>query len=187
MSGAIIVAAFAATAIQAYGQYQAGKAAEAQAIASAKQARAEAAWHDYNAKIALREAEAERQAAAFEAQQQAREAKQLKARQRAIVGASGVTAEGSPLLVMEDTAAQLALENAMIRMRGARGVARWRSQSILDVGKAGMARSRAAGFGQAAVSARKAGAIGAGTSILGGVADIGYMGYKMGMWGQKKT
>jgi len=35
-------------------------------------------------------------------------------------------------------------------------------------------------------AAREAGVFGAGTTILGGVADIGFKSYEMGMWGKKK-
>jgi len=172
MTGAEIalIAMAVGTGVQAYAQYQAGKSAAAQA-------KAEAAWHAYNAKVSLREAEAERQAAAFEAQQQKRKGKQIQARLRAAVGKAGVTMEGSPLLVAEDTAAELALENAMIRMTGARRVARWKSQSILDISKASMAKTRAE-------SAERAGILGAGTSLLTGAAQTGYMGYEMGVWGK---
>jgi len=168
-TAAIITLAITGTAISAYGMYQQGRMAE-------QQAKQEAAWHQYNALIAKREAEAERQAVAFEAQQQKRKAKQLFARQRALIGAAGVTVEGSPLLVMEDTAAQLALENINIRMRGARRVSAYESRSILDISKASAARSVAGGY-------RRAGAWGAGASILTGAAQTGYMGYQTGMWG----
>jgi len=171
VTAAILAVAIAGTAVAAYGQYQEGKAAESQA-------RAEAAWHEYNAKVARREEEAERQATAFEVQQHRREAKQLLARQRALVGKAGVTAEGSPLLFAEDTASQLALESTMIRMGGARRAARFRSQSILDISMAGAAKSRATAYG-------KAGALRAGSTLLGGMADIGMMGHKMGTFGKK--
>lgn len=162
---AIIALAAAGTGMAAYGMYQQGKQAE-------QQAKAEAAWHSYNALIAKRGAEAERQAAAFEAGQQRKKAKQLLARQRALIGAAGVTVEGSPLLVMEDTAAELALENINIRMRGARRVSAYESQSILDISKASAAKSAAGGY-------RRAGAWGAGASLLSGAAYTGYMGYQM--------
>lgn len=165
---AILSLAGAGVGVAAYGQYQAGKSAQ-------QQAKAEAAWHAYNAKVARREEEAERKATAFEVQQHQREAKQISARLRARVGKAGVTMAGSPLLVAEDTAAQFALESANIRMTGARRAARWRSQSILDISMAGAARQRG-------TAARRAGAYQAGASILGGAADIGYAGYKMDMW-----
>lgn len=170
---AIIVTAIAGTATAAYGAYQAGRTAQ-------QQAKAQAAWHAYNARIAKKEAAAEREAARFEAGQQKRKAKQLLARQRVLIGASGVAMEGSPLLVAEDTAAQLALENINIRKRGLRRVSAFESRSILDISKASAAKSTAAGYGRAAVTE-------AGASILSGAAQTGYMGYEMGVWGKKPT
>jgi hypothetical protein len=71
--------------------------------------------------------------------------------------------EGSPLLLAEDTAAQLAIEGASIRTAGARRVQALRSKSILDTSMARASRAAAPGF-------RRAGAIGAGASILQGAA-----------------
>lgn len=167
MSGYETHALIASTLVAGYSDYQQGQTA-------AQQARAQAAWHAYNAKVAEREADAERQAAEFEAKQHAREAKHLRSRQIAIIGKSGVTIEGSPLLVAEDTAAQLALENAMIRERGARSVSKWKSQSILDISKASAAKSAAGGY-------KMAGYLGAGTSLLQGMST----GYERDYWGKK--
>jgi len=165
MSGYETEILIATIAAQSYQAYETGQQA-------ASQARAEAAWHAYNAKVSQREADAERQAAAFEAQQHKRQAEQLLARGRAIRGGMGVTAEGSPLLVAEDTAGQLALENAMIRLTGTRRVAKWKSQSILDISKSSAARSAAAGH-------KRAGYWRAGTSLLGGALT----GYERDSWG----
>jgi hypothetical protein len=156
-----IYLAIAGASTAAYSQYQQGKSAAANA-------KAEAAWHAYNAKVAENEAEAERKAAEFEAQQQNRQAKQLKARQRALIGASGVTTEGSPLLVLEDTAAQLALENAQIREQGARRVSAYKSQSILDFSKARSVSKSAKGYS-------RAGLLSAGGTLLQGLGTAAYM------------
>jgi len=156
-SKAIIGLMAAGTAVQAYGQFQQGKQAQAQA-------KSQAAWNLYNSKVAKREAEAERVATAFELKQQKKAAKTLKSRQRAAIGKSGVTPEGSPLLVAEDTAAELAKEETNIRLRGQRRASAFESQSILDVSKASAATTRAAGFGRSAV-------ISAGGTILGGTAS----------------
>lgn len=170
MATAIILGlAIAGTAITAYGAYQEQKSAQ-------QQSKAEAAWHTYNAKVAKRQEEAERAAVAFESKQQRRKAEQILARQRVLVGKAGVEMEGSPLLVAEDTAAQLALENINIRMRGIRRQEGFRSQSILDISKASAAKSRAAGFGRAAITST-------GASILQGASQAGYQGYQMGVWG----
>jgi len=163
---AILVTAIVGTSVAAYGQYRQNKQAQAQA-------KAQAAWHQYNAKVAQRQAEAERKAAQFKSEQQKRQAEALLGRQRAMIGASGIEMEGSPLLVAEDTAAQLAKEAQNIRLVGERRAQSYRSQSILDISKASAASSRAAGYGQAAV-------IGAGSTLLQGGVQAGYMGYKMG-------
>ncbi|KKL10774.1 hypothetical protein LCGC14_2552440 [marine sediment metagenome] len=164
---AIIALATAGVGVAAYGQYQQGKTAQAQA-------KAQSAWNLYNAKVAQREAEAEQKAADFASKQQKRRAKTLLARQRALIGATGVEMEGSPLLVAEDTAAELAKEAVNIRLTGQRRVSAFKSQSILDVSKASAARARAAGFGRAAV-------IGAGSTILQGAAQAGFMAQQMGL------
>ena len=162
MTTAVIIAlAVAGTGVAAYGQYQQGKTAQAQA-------KAQSAWNMYNAKVAQREAEAEQKAAAFESEQQRRAAKTLLARQRVLIGGAGVEMVGSPLLVAEDTAAQLAKEAINIRLTGQRRVAAFKSRSILDVSKASAAKAAAAGYGRAAV-------IGAGSTILQGAAQTGYM------------
>lgn len=163
---AIITLMAAATATTAYSEVQRGKSAKAQA-------EQQAAWDDYNAKVAKREAEAERKASDFEATQHTRAAKQLQARLRAAVGKSGVTFEGSPLLVAEDMAAQLAIESANIRTTGARRVGAWTSRSILDTSMAKAARASAPGY-------KRAGYLRAGSSILQGAAMAGYMGSQMG-------
>lgn len=163
---AIIGLVATGTGLQAYSQYEAGKQA-------ATQAKIESAWQSYNAKVLKMEAEAEKRAAAFEAKQQRRESKQFLARQRALIGASGVEVAGSPLLVEKDTAAQLALENINIRLAGRRRVKRYESESILETSKAQASRMAAKRY-------KRAGMIGAGASLLRGAGEVGYMGYKMG-------
>jgi len=188
---AIIALLATGTGLAAYGAYEQGKSAQ-------QQAKAEAAWQMYNAKLgqrqaaylqaqAAREAESTKKLALFEVARQKREARQVLARQRALIGASGVTMEGSPLLTAEDTAAQLALEGAnriaQIETEGATRQAEfqqriygYKSQSILDISEASASRAAAVGYG-------KAGTIGAGASLLSGAGQIGYMGYSM----RKKT
>ncbi len=155
-SKALLGLSAASTATTAYGQFQQGKQAQATA-------KTQAAWNLYNSKVAKRQAEVERQATAADVRQQRKGAKTLLARQRAIIGASGLVMEGSPLLFAEDTAAELAKETVNVQLRGNRRAVALQSQSILDISKAGAAKTRAAGFGRAA-------AIGAGSSILRGAA-----------------
>jgi len=166
MAEAVIIGGIiAGTGIAAYGQYQSGKQAQSQA-------KAQAAWHSYNAKVAQREKESQDAANLFASKQQKKKAEALLSRQRALIGASGVEMEGSPLLVAEDTAAELAMEAENLRLTGQRKSQAYASQSILDISKASAAKSAAAGYGKAAV-------IGAGSSILQGASQTGYMKYKM--------
>ena len=159
---ALISLAVAGTSVAAYGQYQQGKNAQAQA-------KAQSAINLYNSKVAKREAEAEAAAAKFESAQFAKKAKSLRKKQAAIIGASGVEAEGSPLLVQEDTAAELALEASNIRQGGQARVRARKQQSILDISAASVAKARAAGFGKAAVT-------GAGATLLQGGSQAAFMG-----------
>ena len=172
----VVAGSAAATGISAYSAYQQGKTAE-------QQAKQEAAWHAYNARVSEREAEAERKAADEEAIQHARQAEQFKARQRAAIGKSGVTMEGSPLLVLEDTAAQLALEESRIREMGLRRASAYKSQSILDFSKSRAVSKSAKGYA-------KAGLLSAGGSILQGASGVAYMRSKGSPWwptGKKTT
>lgn len=157
---ALLSVAAAGVGVAAYGQYQQGKQAQSQA-------KAQAAFNLYNSKVAKREAEAERVASRFAVTQQKKRAKALLARQRSLIGASGVEFEGSPLLVAEDTAAEFAKEKVNLRLTGQRRVSVFKSQSILDISKASAAKSAAAGFGRAAI-------FNAGSTILQGAARIGF-------------
>ena len=157
---AIIALMAAGTATAAYGQYQEGKAAN-------QQAKSEAAWHNYNANVAKREAEAEKEAGRKQGAAAARRADAFGKKQRSLIGASGVNVEGSPLLVMEDSAERFKLEEIEIRTQSQRRSAKWESQSVLDQFSASSAKSR----GSAAASAGKWGA--AGTSLKGGAAAYG--------------
>lgn len=146
--------------MSAYGAYQQGVDAKAQA-------RQQAAFAEYNAKVAQQNAEAERKAAMEASKQHRRKAQQIMSRNRAILGKSGVAETGSPLLVMEDTANQLAMEEKNILERGYARSNAYKSQSILDTMKAGA-------YKQQGDTAYKAGLIGAGSSILTGYGDYEY-------------
>ncbi len=156
--GAIVAGA----SVQAYGQYQSNKNAQSQA-------KAQSAWNLYNSKLAQREADAEQAANLFESKQQKKAADRLKARGRAIRGKSGVEEEGSPLLVMEDTAAELAKEQQQTRISGSRRVSAFESRSILDISKASAAKARASGFGKAAI-------VSAGGTLLSGAGSAAAVG-----------
>ena len=167
MSAVALVLMLASTAMQYSAQRKQGKAQKRQAEAAARQARAQAAYNRYNAKIAEQEALAEQQATLQDLKQHRRTSKQKMSRLRAAVGKSGVMMEGSPLLVAEDTASQLALEHAWIGFR---------SEGLLHLKKAAMSELQATNYLSAGRDFARAGRMRAGASLLGGGAQAAYMG-----------
>lgn len=155
--------------LQMKGQYEAGKAADAQA-------KSQAAWNDYNAQIAEREAGETQAAAAYEESKLRKGGERLKARQKVLYAKAGVTPEGSPLDVMEQTAAELEMDALMIRRGGQLGYQRYTAEAGLErmVGRSALLRGRAA---------RRAGRWGAAATGLSGAAQLGYQyGSMTGKW-----
>jgi len=139
------VLAAAAVLAAAGGQIQAGRAATAQAA--------------FQAKVAEQQAASARQRAVRQEAVFRRDVKRFRGTQRALLAKSGAKVEeGSPLLLQEETAAQAELEALTIRAGGDITSARLRQRAILE---------RMAGR-----SARTAGFIGAGASLLSGVSTI---------------
>lgn len=131
--------------ISAIGQIQAGQAAAAQAA--------------FQSRVLHQQAAFERQRAAIQEAQFRRDAARLGGKQRALLAKAGVrVAEGSPLLLQVETAAQAELEALTIRAGGDITAARLRQEAILQ-------RMR----GQ---SSRTAGFIGVGKSLLSGASSI---------------
>jgi hypothetical protein len=124
VAGTIISAA--AASYGAYQSYQTGK---------------------YNQRVAERDAEAAEAKAAYDANIHRDRVRRLISTQRALYGKSGVELTGSPLLVLEDTAAQGELDALAIRHGGSTSAARSRSEGRLAAmeGRAGAIR----GAGQA--------------------------------------
>lgn len=160
MLAAIIALGATGLGLQLAGQYKAGQAAEAQA-------ESEAAMREYNAQLAEREAAEAQEAAAYEERKFRKGGVRLKARQRALYAKAGVTPEGSPLEVMEQTAVELEMDALMIRRGGQLGYQRYTAEAGLQriAGRSallrGRARRRAAQFGMAAT------AVGGAADILG--------------------
>lgn len=131
--------------ISAIGQIQAGQAAAAQAA--------------FQSRVLHQQAAFERQRAAIQEAQFRRDAARLGGKQRALLAKAGVrVAEGSPLLLQVETAAQAELEALTIRAGGDITAAQLRQEAILQ-------RMR----GQ---SSRTAGFIGVGKSLLSGASSI---------------
>ena len=128
------------------------------AVSAVSQGNAAADAAEFNAAVAENDAIATRQAAEFEEDRLRRRSKRVLASQRASFGASGVTAEGSPLLVMQDSAAEAEIDALAIRYSGSIQEARAKSQAAAD-----RAEARAA---------RRGGFARAGTSLLTGVSGV---------------
>jgi len=140
MLEAAMIAGIVGGVTSAVGAYRQGQAAQAQA-------KQEALWHEYNAELSRKQAlEAEQQALA-EARRQKRAADEQMARMRAAYGASGVLmSEGSPLRVLEQSAADAVLDRLNLLRRGRLSSDQYMAQAALDTGQAGLSlmRGRAA-------------------------------------------
>ena len=142
-----IAAIGGSTLLSAFGQYQAGEAYEATG--------------DYNARVLEQYAVAARQSAAFEEARQRREARRLKAAQRAGYAKAGVViTEGSPLTVLTETAAEAELDALAIRYAGevqARGyeaeaaISRWEGKQQKRAARLGVGRTILSGVGDIAL------------------------------------
>lgn len=172
---AVFLLMAAGTAMSAVSAHKQGKMQKKQAEAAAEQARAQAAYNRYNAKISEQEALAEQQATLQDLKQHRRESKQKMSRLKASVGKSGVMMAGSPLLVAEDTASQLALEHAWMSLGGEKRVSRFRSEGLLHLKKARMSEMQATNYLSAGKDYAKAGRMRAGATLLSGGAQAAYM------------
>ena len=146
---AAVVVSAVGVVTSAYGQYEQGQAQKK--------------WGSYSAAVAERDAETARLNAEYEAGLQRKETQKLLGRQRALYGKSGVTLEGSPLLMMAETAAEGELDALMIERGGRTQAQGYRSEAILSRMKGG--------------AAKRAGYYGAGSTLLTGAAR-GYSAYK---------
>ena len=143
-----------ATAVTAYGQYQAGKAQEAA--------------YEYNAKVQEQNAKVAQDKAAYEAERQAQRIRRLNATQRAAYAASGVQLSGTALDLMEDSTTQGEMDRLAILYGGDVEAANMRSEATLSrfQGKSAAAAGTSAAFG----------------TLLGGASRIGMAGMEMGVW-----
>ena len=136
----------AGTALTAYGEYQAGKTTNDAA--------------KYNAAVLEREAKAREQKASYDSRRQAEAASRLSGSIRAGLGGSGaVMTEGSPLMIQSEQAEQSELENLLIGYEGAT--------------EAQYLRSRAEQEKYSGKVAKKAGTLGAITTLLTGFGTLG--------------
>lgn len=157
VSTMVLAAAAVGTAVQAYGQYQAGQDAKKAA--------------DYNAQIMERNKQVALEKANFEAEAEASRLRRLIGSQRAAAAASGMGRSGTVLDLQEDSTIQGTMEQLAILYGG-------QLQAENFQNEANMSRFQ----GQAAARQGKTAAFG---TILTGSAQTAYMGYDMGVWGGK--
>ena len=86
---------------------------------------------DYNAAVAKEEAKTQAVLTDIEIARHRRASKKLQSEQIARYGAAGVTLEGSPILVMADSAADAELDEALIKFEGASKARALRSEARL--------------------------------------------------------
>lgn len=146
--------------LQMKGQMEAGKARE-------RQAKEQAAWQEYNAKLAEREGTEAQAAAAHEERKHRKAGERLKARQRVALGKAGVLPTGSALEVLEETATELEEDALMIRRGGQVGAQRLTAEAQLSrmTGRSALLRGRAA---------RRAGRTGAIATGLTGASQLAF-------------
>jgi hypothetical protein len=96
---------------------------------------------DYNAAVAEQDALAANDRAKSEEDAHRESIRRILATQRALYGKSGLSMEGSPLLVMEDTAAQGELDALTIRYGGDIAAAKGRSSANLSRMQGGAAKT----------------------------------------------
>ncbi len=151
--------------ISAYGSYQQGKAAKAEA-------KSEAAWHKYNADVNMQEARVREQRAAVEASDARKQAQRAMSSQRTAMSAAGIAMTGSPLQVMEESAANLERSILEVSRMGATEAQALRSQAGINLFQAQTAKIKGknlqrAYYTQAAASTAK-GIEGVGSAAAGG-------------------
>lgn len=153
MSNLALFAIVAGGMMSAYSQWQAGEAA--------------GDVGEYNARMLEYQAGVSRETAGIEEAKLRRSAERFKGKQRALYAKAGVTFEGSPLLVLADTAAEAEMDALAIRYAGETRATGMEMEAI---------SSRWAGK-----TARMTGRIGAMSTILSTGGQVGYLSkYGMG-------
>lgn len=147
------------TAISAYGSVMQGKAQ-----ADAQEAQARAA--ESNAAAERERARQSNQRAAIDSWRTAEQGRQFAGRQRAAMGAQGVyMGSGSPLAMQLDTAGLAAKDAAATRYNGMLETWGYQNNASQLMNQAGAHRA-------AASASRRAGTLGAFTSVLGGASSL---------------
>lgn len=89
-------------------------------------------WGAYNAAVAREDARAIQEATEYEAGKMTREGERIKGAQRTAFAKGGVSIEGTPGAVMEETAREINLDIAAIRHKGRTAASKMESQAYID-------------------------------------------------------
>lgn len=128
-----------------------------QARAAKQEAKTEASWQEYNAAVAMQEAKTRDQQAGVESSDARKQAKAALASQRVAYNAAGIDFAGSPLAVMEESAANMERSILEVSRRGYTEAEQLRSQAGINLFQAQTAKlkgrnQRNAIYGNAAAS-----------------------------------
>lgn len=146
-----------------------------QAQAQEKMANYNARMAEYQAEANRRNAQAAQNAAAYQEDRHRERARKLMSSMRSLYGASGVAEEGTPLLVMEESAANAELDAQAIRYQGNVQSMQYTSQAALDKMEANLYRMRGK-------QAQTAGWWTAGSGLLTGASTFYDQGRTAGYW-----
>lgn len=156
----LTVMAIGAAAVSAYGQYQAGQAAEAAGDYNAQ-------VQENNAKVAEQYAKAAEERGETEARQRRIDAERMASRQTAVLAAKGIDiSTGTPLDILGDTAMYGELDAQTIKYNAGLEAYQQRNQASNFRSSAEISRMEGS-------QAAKAGTIGAVGTLLGGAAKAG--------------
>lgn len=184
MASLAIAAVAAGGGIQAYSQYQQGKAAAAQGRAAYGEAVNQQRLYEYNARVNKAQAAEAQNKAIYDAQLHRKQTRALLGRQRAGMAAAGLSlTEGSPLAILEETAARSETDTQMILREGLITRQSYESQAWQNKAAGDMALTRginAKRFGQ---NAKRASLWQAGGTLLGSAATTYGLGNKYYDWG----
>lgn len=122
---------YALMGVSAIGSMQSARSQVASGDSAAANAEYNAKVAEYNASVMEEDAKAAKLSSDYEADKLKREARRLEGRQRALYAKGGVTAEGSPLLVMAEDAGIAAKDIYMTRYSGTVKAQNYNSQANL--------------------------------------------------------
>ena len=154
----VVMLGVASAGMQAKSQYDQGKAAKAQG-------ESEQAWANYNAEVAQHEANQKDLANSEEGRRARSQAQRIQATQRAKYAASGLALEGTPLLVMEETAMNLEKDILELSLQGELESGKLRSQAGISLLQGQAAKQRGNNLANAYNMQ-------AGASLLSGAAGV---------------